>query len=102
METVTISIEVTPDLVMIKHEKERYSTDKMIFRKYSYIFSHDMCLIRNVDEAGNPIGYSDPEFFAVRLKDGKVQVLDKKWGWLADLEATEKYAELIAEKELLK
>jgi hypothetical protein len=101
METVTIPIEVTPDLVVSKSEKEKYG-DKIITKKYAYIFSYDMCFVKKTDAEGNHVPYSDPEFFAIRVKDGKVQIMDNKYGWLVDYEATAKYFEIQAEKDLLK
>jgi hypothetical protein len=101
METVTIPIEVTPDLIVLKSEKEKYG-DKIIHKKYAYIFSHEMCFVKNTDADGNYTGYSDPEFFAIRFKDGKVQIMNNKHGWLVDSAATEKYFEIQAEKDLLK
>lgn len=99
-ETITIPIEVSPDLVIIKSEKERYG-DKMVFRRYTYIFSHEMCQVYESDENGQMKGYQEREFVACRVNNGKVQTLDRKLGWIVDLIATREYMNKSAEESIL-
>lgn len=94
---------VEPDLTFIV-KRLKYE-DKYEWFKFMYSFSENMCLMCKCHEDGTIITDSWEsfiEYIACKLDGDKILFVDPKIGWKIDSLATEKYAHVLADKELLR
>ena len=83
--------------------KKKYD-DKFEFYKYSYSFANGLCIMQKCTEEGIVITdswESAIEFMPCKLENDMIMFINPRIGWVRDDIATEKYINLIAEKELL-
>ena len=84
--------------------KKRYD-EKIEFYRFSYSFANSLCVVQKCTEEGIVIidsWDSTIDFMSCKLENDMVMLIKPKTGWACDEIATEKYINLIAEKELLK
>jgi hypothetical protein len=102
MGRITIPVEVTPDISLIREVGLSLGANKPEYQSMVFILSHGMVMVTDCDVEGNIKSYHTPKYYGCRLTNGRIEVLDVRYGWRVDQEATKKYAEEKAEEELLK
>ena len=91
---------VKPDLVVIDIRKTYSGIEHF---RLSFVFKESLVAEEQCDEEGNPTnGYRDTIYCACKLEGDEVIYMSPKFGWMVHEKATEKHANEIAEKELLK
>lgn len=101
-QTITIKREVVPDLVIQDLRKDW--NDKEQYFTMSFLFKEQLMLTRECDDEGKP-KYSygtEGTYGACKLEEDKVMIMDGKHGWRVHELATAEWANIIAERELLK
>lgn len=96
---ITIKRYIAPDFTL--HQKKKSYSDNYDYHVLHFSIKENFLIIEDADEEFN-IKYGTSEVGALKLEDGFIYFLDKRNGWLPHLEATEKYAEILAEKEMLR
>lgn len=103
MQLMPITKFIQPDLITVS-KRHKYD-DKYEYFKYEYSFSENICLVRRCEEDGILLLDSweaHTEYIACKLEGDRVMYMNPKIGWSLDIIATEKYANILAEQELLK
>lgn len=94
---------VESDLSFVTSIK-RYD-DKYDFMRISYSFAENVYVMQKCTEAGIIITDSwdaTCSYGACRLDGDIIMFINEKYGWIRDEVATEKWANILAERELLK
>lgn len=100
--TITIKREAIPDLTITDVRKDW--NDKSNFFLVSFLFDEMLLVEQECDEEGNPkYGFgSDGKYRASKLEGDKILVMDEKAGWRVHQIATIEWANILADRELLK
>jgi hypothetical protein len=83
--------------------KKKYD-DKLEYFQCSFSFVNNICIMEKCEADGSSITNSwdvNKEYIACKLEDGHVMVIDSRTGWVRAEDATNRYSEILAEKELL-
>lgn len=102
MRLMQINKFVEPDLAYLTIRK-KYD-DKLEHIYCSFSFINNICIMEKCEADGSPITNSwdvSKEYIACKLEEGHVMIMDMRIGWVRADEATEKYIEILADKELL-
>jgi hypothetical protein len=99
-ERITIPVEVSPDISFVREDKEPGASNKS-YHFFAFMIEHGMVMIQECDQNGVSKSYNYPKYYGCRIKNGRVEILNERHGWRVDEEATKKYADIKAEKELL-
>lgn len=102
MGRITIPVEVTPDVSLIREVGLSLDSSRPEYQSMVFILSHGMVMVTDCDAEGTTKSYHTPKYYGCRLRDGRIEVLDIRYGWRVDEGATKLYAEQKAEEELLK
>ena len=84
--------------------KRKYD-EKFEHYRYSYSFANNLCVVQKCTEEGIVITNAweaGTEFIPCKLENDMIMFVDPRVGWIRDEVATEKYAHMLADKELLK
>lgn len=98
-----------PFIVLKKYVEPDFTISRRV-KTYSDNYDHHLlhfCLEENImivedtDEEFQPKSWDNPRFMSIKIEDNRVWYLHQVRGWLPHEDATNKYAEILAEKELL-
>ena len=101
MDLIQVSRFIEADLVFI-FSKKRYD-EKYDWVKASYSFVENIYVFQRCTDEGVVLLNWDAhsEYGACKLEGIYIMFIDPKFGWVRDVIATEKYINMLAEKELL-
>lgn len=89
---------IRPDLVIVQEDRTYVGN----YYKMSYAFSEELVIRRDCLQNGtNKYSYEDGTYVACKLVKDEIFVMHSTYGWVFDEEATKKWHDIIAERELL-
>lgn len=96
---ITLKRYINPDFILSTQTKQ-YDNSYSYANEY-FCIHEKLLVIEEADEEFFPKAYGSVEVMAIKIEDNRILFLDKKHGWTPHSKATDKYFELIAEKELV-